>query len=185
MAEEIDDKVPTIIPITDLRQDAATVLRRVRGSNEPVVITQRGRAAAVMMSAEAYERSVSVLLSGRGDVRMGCGRLAWRTTSGCPVGHEGHLASFCARESAFNRDISPPSSQRPQRGDAFQVTPLGCGGKASDPFHGRHPSNLPKEWGLSLRASPPVRIRLRRTDSFGEADLRFNCNGWDEPGTLL
>ena len=50
-------KVPTIIPITDLRQDAATVLRRVRNSNEPVVITQRGRAAAVIMSAEAYERS--------------------------------------------------------------------------------------------------------------------------------
>lgn len=50
-------KVPTIIPITDLRQDAATVLRRVRDSKEPVVITQRGRAAAVMMSAEAYERA--------------------------------------------------------------------------------------------------------------------------------
>jgi prevent-host-death family protein len=40
-----------------LRQDAATVLRRVRESKEPIVITQRGRAAAVMMSAEAYERS--------------------------------------------------------------------------------------------------------------------------------
>jgi len=50
-------KVPTIIPITDLRQDAATVLRRVRNSHEPVVITQRGRAAAVLMSAEAYARS--------------------------------------------------------------------------------------------------------------------------------
>lgn len=50
-------KVPTIIPITDLRQDAATVLRRVRESREPVVITQRGRAAAIMMSAEAYERA--------------------------------------------------------------------------------------------------------------------------------
>jgi prevent-host-death family protein len=50
-------KVPQIIPITDLRQDAATVLRRVRDSKEPVVITQRGRAAAVMMSAEAYERA--------------------------------------------------------------------------------------------------------------------------------
>jgi prevent-host-death family protein len=48
-------KLPTIIPITDLRQDAATVLRRVRDSKEPIVITQRGRAAAVMMSAEAYE----------------------------------------------------------------------------------------------------------------------------------
>ncbi len=50
-------KVPTIIPITDLRQDAARVLRQVRDSKEPVVITQRGRAAAVVMSAEAYERS--------------------------------------------------------------------------------------------------------------------------------
>ena len=50
-------KVPTLIPITDLRQDAATVLRRIRESKEPVVITQRGRAAAVMMSAETYERA--------------------------------------------------------------------------------------------------------------------------------
>ena len=50
-------KVFDIIPITDLRQGAATVLRRVRDSKEPVVITQRGRAAAVIMSAEAYERS--------------------------------------------------------------------------------------------------------------------------------
>ncbi len=50
-------KVPLIIPITDLRQDAATVLRRVRDSKEPVVITQRGRAAAVLMSAEAYARA--------------------------------------------------------------------------------------------------------------------------------
>jgi prevent-host-death family protein len=45
------------IPITDLRQDAAMVLRRVRESKEPIVITQRGRAAAVMMSTAVYERS--------------------------------------------------------------------------------------------------------------------------------
>ena len=50
-------RFPIIIPITDLRQDAATVLRRIRESKEPVVITQRGRAAAVMMSAETYERA--------------------------------------------------------------------------------------------------------------------------------
>ena len=49
--------IPTIIPITDLRKDAAMVLRQVRESKEPIVITQRGRAAAVMMSAEVYERS--------------------------------------------------------------------------------------------------------------------------------
>ena len=50
-------KIPHIIPITDLRQAAASVLRRVKDSREPVFITQRGRAAAVVMSAEAYERS--------------------------------------------------------------------------------------------------------------------------------
>ena len=50
-------KVPDIVPVTDLRQDAAAVLRRLRGSREPLVITQRGRAAAIMLSPEAYERS--------------------------------------------------------------------------------------------------------------------------------
>lgn len=50
-------KVPTIIPITDLRRDAASVLKRVRSSRVPVFITQRGRAAAVMMSAEAFEKA--------------------------------------------------------------------------------------------------------------------------------
>jgi prevent-host-death family protein len=50
-------RVPNIIPVTDLRQDAASVLRRVRNSKEPFFITQRGRAAAVMVSAEVYERA--------------------------------------------------------------------------------------------------------------------------------
>ncbi len=48
-------KVPAIIPVTDLRQDAAAALKRVRASRQPVVITQRGRAAAIMLSVEAYE----------------------------------------------------------------------------------------------------------------------------------
>jgi len=50
-------KVPDIVPISDLRQDAAAVLKRIRTSREPLVITQRGRAAAVMVSVEEYERS--------------------------------------------------------------------------------------------------------------------------------
>jgi len=49
-------KVPNIIPVTDLRQDAAAALKRLKTSKQPVVITQRGRAAAVLMSMEAYER---------------------------------------------------------------------------------------------------------------------------------
>jgi prevent-host-death family protein len=49
-------KVPDIIPITDLRQDAAAALKHVKLSKQPVVITQRGRAAAILLSIEAYER---------------------------------------------------------------------------------------------------------------------------------
>ena len=50
-------KLLNIIPISDLRQDAAKVLKQVKDSGEPVVITQRGRAAAVMLSVEAFEQS--------------------------------------------------------------------------------------------------------------------------------
>jgi prevent-host-death family protein len=50
-------KVPAIIPITDLRQGAAAALKRLKLSQQPVVITQRGRAAAILLSTEAYERS--------------------------------------------------------------------------------------------------------------------------------
>ena len=50
-------KLLNITPISDLRQDAAKVLKRVKDSREPVVITQRGRAAAVMLSVEAFEQS--------------------------------------------------------------------------------------------------------------------------------
>jgi len=52
------EKLPNIVPVTDLRQDAAKILKRVRKSKDPVIITQRGRAAAVMLSLDAYERSL-------------------------------------------------------------------------------------------------------------------------------
>lgn len=49
-------KAPQVMPVTDLRQDAAAALKRVRTTKQPLVITQRGRAAAVMLSVEVYER---------------------------------------------------------------------------------------------------------------------------------
>ncbi|MBZ5637583.1 MAG: type II toxin-antitoxin system Phd/YefM family antitoxin [Acidobacteriia bacterium] len=49
-------KVPNIIPVTDLRKDAAAAIKRLQASKQPVVITQRGRAAAVLLSMEEYER---------------------------------------------------------------------------------------------------------------------------------
>jgi prevent-host-death family protein len=48
-------KSPRIIPISDLRQNASDVVKGVSSSREPVFITQRGRAAAVLVSMQAYE----------------------------------------------------------------------------------------------------------------------------------
>lgn len=48
---------PKIIPISDLRQHASEVVKSVSSSREPVFITQRGRAAAVMVSMEVYQNA--------------------------------------------------------------------------------------------------------------------------------
>jgi len=72
--------LPVIIPISDLRQDAAGVIKRVVASDGPVVITQRGRATAVLVSAEAYERTqhenelLRVLARGDAEIAAGLGR---------------------------------------------------------------------------------------------------------------
>lgn len=49
-------KLTNIIPVSDLRQDAANLLKRLRNSRDPLIITQRGRASAVMIGVDAYER---------------------------------------------------------------------------------------------------------------------------------
>ena len=49
-------KLANIIPISDLRQDAAKLLKKLNKDNEPLIITQRGRAAAVLIGVEAYEK---------------------------------------------------------------------------------------------------------------------------------
>ena len=50
-------KNPTKIPVSDLKQDASATLKRVRKSKDPLIVTQRGRPAAVMLSVDAYEKS--------------------------------------------------------------------------------------------------------------------------------
>lgn len=49
-------KISNIIPITDLRQDATTLLKQVTSSQKSLVFTQRGWAVSVMVSMEAYEQ---------------------------------------------------------------------------------------------------------------------------------
>ena len=50
-------KLLDILPVSDLRQNAAKVLKKLRDNKEPIIITQRGRAAAVIIGVEAYEKS--------------------------------------------------------------------------------------------------------------------------------
>jgi prevent-host-death family protein len=71
---------PTIVPISDLRQDAAGVIKRAALSREPVFITQRGRPAAVMVDAQTYERTqrqleiLQLLARGTAEIEAGVGR---------------------------------------------------------------------------------------------------------------
>ena len=71
--------VPKIVPISDLRQDATGVVKRVTDSREPVFITQRGRAAAVMVSMQTYERTqhelelLRLLARGEKEIEAGAG----------------------------------------------------------------------------------------------------------------
>ena len=68
-----------MIPVSELRQNAAAALRRLRTSRQPLVVTQRGRAAAVMVSVEAYERAererqiLRLLARGEREIRAGRG----------------------------------------------------------------------------------------------------------------
>jgi prevent-host-death family protein len=72
-------KLLNIIPVSDLRQDAAKILKQLKHSKEPLIITQRGRAAAVMQSVETFEKSehdkelLRLLAKGEREIDMGEG----------------------------------------------------------------------------------------------------------------
>ena len=72
-------KLSNIIPISDLRQNASNLLKQLRKSKEPLIITQRGRASAVMISVDAYEESehekelLRLLAKGEKEIEIGQG----------------------------------------------------------------------------------------------------------------
>ena len=49
-------RIPETFPLRYLRRNTAAVLSRVRSSAQALVITQRGKSAAVMLSVAAYQR---------------------------------------------------------------------------------------------------------------------------------
>ncbi|MCD4718059.1 MAG: type II toxin-antitoxin system Phd/YefM family antitoxin [Desulfobacterales bacterium] len=72
-------RLSNIIPVSDLRQDTAKVLKQLRKSKEPLIITQRGRASAVIIGVDAYEESehekelLRLLVRGDREIEIGQG----------------------------------------------------------------------------------------------------------------
>ncbi|MDP2300777.1 MAG: type II toxin-antitoxin system Phd/YefM family antitoxin [Coriobacteriia bacterium] len=71
--------MPNIVPISELRQDASSIVREAAATGDPVFITQHGRASAVLLSAGAYERTqreleiLRILAQGEADIQAGVG----------------------------------------------------------------------------------------------------------------
>ena len=72
-------KLTNIIPVSDLRQDTAKLLKQLKNNNDPLIITQRGRATAVIIGVDAYEKSehekelLRLLANGDREIEIGEG----------------------------------------------------------------------------------------------------------------
>ena len=72
-------KLPNSIPVTDLRQNAALILKNLQCATTPLVVTQRGKAIAVIQSVDAYEKAeherelLKLLALGEKDIAAGNG----------------------------------------------------------------------------------------------------------------
>lgn len=67
-----------IVPVSDFRKDAASILDGLRDSREPYVITRRGRPSAVLVRMDDYkalQRELEILrLLARGDAEISAGK---------------------------------------------------------------------------------------------------------------
>ncbi len=44
-----------VCPISEFRENAATMVAKVRSNQRPIIITQHGKSSAVLVSAESYQ----------------------------------------------------------------------------------------------------------------------------------
>ena len=74
-----------IEPVTTLKREAAELISRAREQRSPIVITQNGRATAVLQDVDSYERQRRVLLLlkllAQGEKDFEAGRTVTRTTA--------------------------------------------------------------------------------------------------------
>lgn len=75
-------KLTNIAPITELKRDAAALIERASEQRSPIVITQNGRATAVLQDVASFEddrRAFALLkLALEGDSDIAAGRVVSR-----------------------------------------------------------------------------------------------------------
>ncbi len=50
-----------VCPISEFRENAASMVARVRSNQRPIIITQHGKSSAVLVSAESYQEMLDRL----------------------------------------------------------------------------------------------------------------------------
>ena len=71
--------IPSIVPVSELRQNASELIKELSKNTEPIVITQRGHARAVLQDIEIYQQiqrklEIAELLSrGEAEIEAGVG----------------------------------------------------------------------------------------------------------------
>ena len=67
-----------IEPVTALKANSAALIRRARETGQPIVITQNGKAAAVLQDVESFQRQRDALLMlkylAQGDLELSAGQ---------------------------------------------------------------------------------------------------------------
>jgi prevent-host-death family protein len=72
-------KQPSVISLNALQQDATATFKRVRKSKRPLIVTRRGKPAAILLSVSAYKRSeeereiLKLLALGEREIAAGTG----------------------------------------------------------------------------------------------------------------
>ena len=51
--------MPTVLPVTELQRNTATLTDEVMRKKEPIYLTRRGKAAVVLLDAAEYDREMS------------------------------------------------------------------------------------------------------------------------------
>lgn len=76
-------KPENIVPITDLRRDAAGLVERATEEQSPIIITQNGRATAILQDIHSYNREresiAMMMLCAQGTRDIAAGRTITHT----------------------------------------------------------------------------------------------------------